>query len=743
MQRRKQKPQPLNPKATRFPADIVKVSEDRVNGILSRDLPRQTAPGYLARTAYVNYLIQTKRRALAMKEWLDLNKDFSERVELLRLRIGILQLEAFDSGDPRRIETLATDVDGLIDTYIKTFPTNQSAKLLKALWLAQTRRNTEALALLKEISEQSGVTPELRRVAAAVILSIDTGSLPMRMVRHVGRNPQIDAVFDKLGQHVAEQQRDVRAVMTRYESTGLSRALEAEKYYDAKDYAKAAETFAGTLDFTRIKALAQHGVIRAMFALADQDTDKALALNKQMLYDFPEEPALLLTYAYIFLLRDEIGSPTDTWEIRRTMGSALNVWERLTAREVNDNPVMVPLTRAEYWFRANRLDIAQQEMQRALQHDRQNPAVLGAFISMILDDPAREPKAQLREYLNDIKRLAPDAPTTLYLTARVEEFERNWPAAIAAYESLLERFPNDRNSYMRLIEALDTTKDFARADKWIKKWRAEIPNDLQAIGCEIRILVRKGELDKARTIAAEFLKYSGTLAMQRLKSIEGKDPLELEKFRTLVMEDTRWLGELEIARGFYQGGAYEEAEKRLLQLPDAYRNTPLAQETLGELYLKQKQWAKALSVFEPMHKNDKTNWSTANNLAYLYARHLDKPWQARDVIMDVLKPPGQTQGFRSADRFRPDFLATVGSVYVKLNQQEQAKEMLDFYRVAAQRYPNDPRIMLYLGFAIELSGDIGRAKGYYEQALRRAGNAGLSDSQRLQLIEDADFLLKR
>jgi predicted Zn-dependent protease len=731
-----------NPKA-KVPDQFVKDKEDRVRNLLSKHLPIVTGPGFMARISWVNYLTATRQRRLAEEELYTLAKAYPNRFELLTLKIGITQveaIEALEAGDVPRAEAIIKRVDEYIHLWMFDHPADKSAKLYKALWLAQTKRGDDARAYLAQIAAEFPNNKEFDRVFTAITLSHGGGSA-MRLLRHLPRDPQIDHLLTRIGQKVGDDQAKLRAALTRFESNGIARIMQAEELFFNGEYSKAADAYASALDFTRIKSMAQQGVIRSMFALAAQDSEKALQQNQRLLFEFPKEPCVLLSYAYVFLVRDHIGSPTHNWEesSTRNMGSALNVWEQRMKDELADNHAMIALTQAEFWYRANRMDVARERTAKALSIDPNNPNILVACIHMILDDPGRDMDPKLRGYMHQLKRVAaegPENPMTNFLAARVEEYEGNWQKAVEYYEESLRKFPKDRSSAIRLVSLLDSRGEHARALHWAKYWHAQVPNDLQAVSAEIRMLCRLNQVDQARTVAFQFLAKAMVSANQAAQGIKDDNPVKQKEARDGAILAARCQAEIEFANGFFLGGAFQEAEKRLLQLPKDFLNLPISQELLAEVYVKQNQFAKAEKVFEGIVEKDKSNFVAVNNLAYLLAEYQKKPNQARDIILTSLKGKGTATSQRAADRFPPEFLATIGKVYMKLDNPAYGKEMMSFFKPASERYPRDPRILLYYGYANELAGEYVKANLFYERAMQSHNHIALSPQQRAVLEND-------
>ncbi|MEI7683395.1 MAG: tetratricopeptide repeat protein [Planctomycetota bacterium] len=726
-----------NPRAKRYPDEIVRENELRVKNLLAQELSSAaTGPGFIARTSWIYHLSVTDRRAQAEELWQKLHSEFPDRVELLNLKVGLMEREAAQSESPERAKALLADIDRLILSFVKEYPDNQSARLYYATWLAHSRRPDQAMKYLKEIVDTTTITPELRRVAAAIVLTLNTDNSPAKIARHMPRDPQIDKALFNLSLNSEKQRADIRGALTRFETVGLTRVMQAEDIYATGDFAKAATAFADTLDFTNVKSLAEQGVLRSMMALAHQNPELALTTIRQITASFPDDPAVLLSYAYVFLVRDEIGSPNDDWEQRRNMGSALNVWEAHIDRNRMINPTATLMTRGEFWFRANRIDLALGQLQRALNVDRQNVDVLAACASMILDDPAREPRAELREYLDELKRLAPNSNRTKRILARAAESAQEWNKAADLYEQIVATAPFDRDAYLHLVTMLDVQGEPAKALKWAKAWRKQLPDDALAAAAEIRCLSHADQLKEAREVAQEFVQHVQTQAAKNVQTV--KDPAARDK----LIENARWTSQMILARGFLNGGALADAEAQLQALPKAYLNATAAKELLSEVYLKQKSWAKAQAVLESLNVANPNNLLAANNLAYVLAHHSKQPSRARDVLLGSLKSGPPTYNTRPPERLPVEFLNTLGSVYVELKRPEYGREMLETFKAAAQRYPNDPRIDLYMGYAFELMGENNRARDYYERSLKKSGHPGLSHSERTTMLTQASDLLE-
>ena len=73
---------------------------------------------------------------------------------------------------------------------------------------------------------------------------------------------------------------------------------------------------------------------------------------------------------------------------------------------------------------------------------------------------------------------------------------------------------------------------------------------------------------------------------------------------------------------------------------------------------------------------------------------------------------------------------------MRLDSPEYGKEMKEFFRTAGERYPNDPRILLSVGFAHELAGDLPQAQNSYDRAASNVGR--MPQAQRDALIREIE-----
>lgn len=719
-----------NPGEKSYPTELIKDHEDRIKRDLQRELSSAVSPpGYAARVAWIRHLSLTKRGAEANEQWRALNVAAGERIETLALKFELMRRDAEESGDARRRQAAVAEGDRLIVALLKDNPQNASAQLYYAVWLAETGRGEQALAHLKAFAENSPPV-EARRLAAAIRMTLVDDHSPAELLRHVPRSPRLDRALLDLAVMPIVPKSDAPGNLVRTEAIGVSRVLQANDRYLAGDYLAAIESFGLTLDFARIKGLAEIGLFRSVVGLAGRDPQAAAAAAQGLVSEYPNEPSAWLAAAYVALIQGDLGSPADDWERRKCMAAALNQWQRRLPESI-ERQTAAALTRAEFWRRAGRHDVALDLAKRAVSWDRQNAAAWAVVADISLDDSLRQTHPELRESLDELRRLAPNSLAYLRLHARATSMTERL-AAVPIYEQLLGRDPADAAAYRRLVELLNDNPAAAR--KWIKVWRDNMPTDPDAIAAEIRVLLKADDRARANEVADRYLAAAKVAAEKRAS--ETRDPAA----KARIAEDARYLPQIDLARGFLAGGAAVEALRRLEQLPAAYAESLPVLELSAEIRLKKSDWPNAQKALESVLRKNPDDSTALKQLVQLHAVTLKDPATAREVLIASLKPEPNSPRL---DRLPIDLLTTIGEVYVALGDRNHGRELLAFFASAPNRYPDDPRVDLYTGYAYELLGDASRARDFYDRALKKASYSPLSNEERNSLLTDASAFRNR
>lgn len=717
-----------HPEETTYPPMLVKADEDRVKELLG--LLGDAGPGFVARTAWARHLAATGRLKEAEDQWLALTTATPGRVELLALKVDLMEREASESGDARKKQSLVADVDRRIVAFLKSNPAHPPARIYQALWLAKTDRADEALAKVDEI-DAGPLAPELRRVTMVLRRTLPHvgGSL---LTRHLPRSPQVDQVLFDLLRSASAPAAEAKEAFVRHEQVGLERILRAEDLFQAASYARAAELFAATLDFTRLEAYAQQGLLRSLIALADQDPAAAQETAQRIIDEFPTEPAVSLALAYAALVLGEIGDPADDMKSRRSMGAALNAWEYkltnpLTApAERAEAAVSIALTKAEFFLRAPRPDVARQQARIALQ--QKSPAVLAAaalagYAGILLDDPSRDPRVELAGYQAALEKAASESLAAQRVLGRIAEASRKWDEVVRINEQVISKDPYDHEAASRIVKALEARGTAEQALLWAKAWREKTPYDAEAAAAEIRLLSRMKQAPQAILVADQFLKHAEGLRARRTEAVKDL------AVRNRLVEEARGREELELARGFFLGGDLDEAERRLSQ---PYLDGPAARQLLADVAIQKNDWKKAAAILEAAVVKNPRDLVAAEKLASLLTLHAKDAARARTLLLAAIPP-------ESADRLPAPLLHTIGVVYTALAPAEpqQGRELLKFFGDAGGRFPRDARVELYAGYGRELIGENARAREHYERAIKKLADSELTNDERTALRASA------
>lgn len=698
-----------NPNVKSLPPDVIRVDEERARKRLTAELKSQkSTSAFLALSAWIEHLAATGRGIEADDEWRTLRGTQPDRVELLQLKIALVEEAWKEGGDLTRRQSLVDGIDQLFAEFLTAHPTSAAAQLQRAVWLARTRRGDEAAAAALGV-ESSSTSPRTRQVARAIRFFLPDLHVGIDSAR---RAPALARALYDLARTSPDSFSEVRAVFARHQTIGLDRIVAAAGLFDAGQFAAATDAFAGCLDFADVKPLAEIGFLRSAIALAESDTDAALAKVEAIQHEFSRESICWLALAEVFLRAGNVGDPTDVWLQRHTMGAALHAWDLAVAE--SRSPSRIALTHADYWFRAHRGDIALTQARKALRTDRNDPAVLTATIGMLLEQPSAESKAELRELLDDLRRVAPQYLSTQRLLGRAAELARQWDEAIRIYEGIAARASKDRSTYARLVELHRNHGSPAEAARWARKWRSELPNDPRAVAAAIAATLHPRPTPESLAAAKEMA--------DALLAAVGNPPSDAARAAI----------DVELARGFRLGGAIDEAERRLIP----HASTQLAAaEMLAGIAAEKRDWIRAEELLQSIVRQSPRNMEAVNALARLVAVEKRDPARARTIVRASLGTPPQSLLPRTT--VPDDLLSTMGTIYDALADPSLAREMLQFYTAAAGRFPNDPRVDLYSGLGYELLGDISRARELYDRAIQRAGEGTLPESRRIEVLRDA------
>jgi predicted Zn-dependent protease len=732
-----------------IPPNLVKSNEQAVAQLL-RDLPVPSPHNRRARQAMISYLALTNRKDQALPLLAELQRDYPDSLEALQLEVALILQPSRSTGaaaaavDPAALR----QADERIQNFITRFSSNVRARLYWADWLQRTARADQAVAYLEDRANFPGIQDDAyKQVLALAYLRQGERAEAAKLLQHLPQSAAVDVALIASAPSREEQEKQIGQALARHERQGVFRCYDAALHQQRGEFAEAAAAYHQALEYTRVKAFAAAGLQRSLLAMARTEPLKARELAMKMLRDTPSEAALLLPIAYASLLLDELGDPTDSWQKTLSMASALNQWGQLALEDVKRDVVTIPLTRAEFWALANRIDQANREVEQAIAREPQSERALQAAVNLALNSGDLDLLPRAEKHLATLRQLKPDDAGFALLQARLEEVQNRTSDALRSYEKILEKNPKNAFAYSRLV-ALLSKQDRAGAANWIKKWRAESPDDLAAMQAEVTHLAADGKLAEARQLAERHVKEQTQKLADRLlaqKQPPSMTAAEWEKQRQKQMEDLPWELTARMAQAFIWAKAYEEAETWMKRVLDKRPDAELAQMILGDIHYARGNWQQARDAYAKVLAQDKDNGIAANNLAYILVAKLDQPAEAYQVIQGFCLGR-HSQKKISGDRLRPEFLDTLGVIYQKLGKPELYPEMRDLFESARKRYPNDPRVYLYLGNAHASLKEPSKAKEMLSTAIALAGSptkTSLSQSEREEVLQAARAALQK
>ncbi len=199
------------------------------------------------------------------------------------------------------------------------------------------------------------------------------------------------------------------------------------------------------------------------------------------------------------------------------------------------------------------------------------------------------------------------------------------------------------------------------------------------------------------------------------------------------------------ARGFAAARELTDAEKRLQFVLEQQPDHEKALLMLGDLNVMRQMWPQARDVYARLLHNNPSCTIAANNVASIlatrfkdYAKAYEVAQQARTNRLSGKLLPG--------DRLEPYFLDTLGSIYHGWNKPDLLPEMRDLFTAARWRYPLDPRLSLYLGYAYAGLGETEQAEEMFKAAVALAApdaKTTVSADDRKDVTQQAESARKK
>lgn len=688
-----------------------------------------------ARIALAEYMMATNRRKEAETRVEALTLDYPDSLDVLSLRCRLLAMPTEPGGQPN--ENGIAAADALIRKFIRDYPNDKSTRLFQASWYLRTNRAEKAVEYLRDPANfPGGSDPAVERLLAVALFRTGDREKAEEILIAQTPEPLIDAVLIEAATTKELYIQRLKEASARYEDQGLFRLYQAALDYAEGRYDAAIQGFASVLEVTRIRDTARIGLRRALARYGQAEPLKARDLAIRLTNDFPNDPAVFLAAANAAFLIDDIGSPDDSWDTSKSMYAAANRWETVAAK-AGIPPTEIAVVKTQFRLLAGDIERAKREAITAQASNPNNPTLMLLVAELSLLPPANVERA--REFYAAAAKDSPNDPRLPFIEAAILATTGDWAGAAGVYEKIVERSPNNGTAYARLVDSLTKANKKAEALRWVKTWVERLPNDNAARSEWIRLLVDDGQKDEAIQVANNLL-TERTAQAEKLIA-EAKPPLPPEQGERLRKE-TRRDALLTAASGFFRAKAHDEAETRIREAMKLFPDQPRIQMLLADIAMERKNWDQAIAIYNDILQKFPRDFIAGNNLAWILCEVKNEPKSALAVVEEIRKAQGSDKPI-GPERLPADFLDTIGAIYAKLKSPERYAEMKSLFTAAAKRYPDDPRMHLYLGIALAGTGERSAALPELETAIRLAKTENaLPEDQKTMVITTAESLRK-
>jgi tetratricopeptide (TPR) repeat protein len=399
--------------------------------------------------------------------------------------------------------------------------------------------------------------------------------------------------------------------------------------------------------------------LRGNMALSRGDAPSAIADLRSVLRDQPNSAPVLRALARAHLQNNEPALAEETLR---------------TAAQANSSDKSVRMELAQLLTQSGRPEQARPVLEQLV---KDSPNDVPAMEALFRVQASTKDLAAARLTAEGIKQARPDLPLGSYLEGAVDEAEKKYDAAIAAYERALQIQPSAGEPLTALVRVDATRKQVPQALARLDKIIARQPENAIAHNLKGELLTTRGELDKAATSFNDaivkapkwWMPYRG-LALSQLAGKRNEDAIK-------TLED-----------GLAKTGA-------------ASLGTDLA-----ALYERVNRPDDAIRVYESMISREPGSVAVANNLAMLlvsYRTDSDSLARAGELASKLDKVS------------EPSILNTRGWVKFKRGEFQESVALL---QQAVEKSPESPLMRYHLGMAQLKTGDRVSAEKNLEAAVR-------------------------
>ncbi|HEY5759141.1 MAG TPA: tetratricopeptide repeat protein [Steroidobacter sp.] len=600
-----------------------------------------------------------------------------------------------------RQNSRADDAIQVVSVGIERVPESVDLRVVLADLLMAQQRTKEAETQLKKVVElQPEDLSHRYRLARFYMLAKDVPAAEQAMrdaikVQPDSVEPKV-ALADLLASNgeVAKAETELKKFAAE-EKDGAGMQLALARFYESQRKTDDAQRVYGEVikaQETRPDGLIARNRLAALL-LAKQDVKGATVLVEEVLAENPRDNDALNLRGNMSLSRgDAPAAIADLRSVLRDQPSSAPVQRALArAHLLNKEPALAEETlRSAVQSNPNDKALRSELAQFLTQSGR--PEQARPVLEQLVKDSPKDVQAMeqlfrvqaslkeltaARVTAEGIKQARPDLPLGSYLEGAIDEAEKKYDAAVAAYERALEIQPSAGEPLTALVRVDATRKQVPQALARLDKVIAKQPDNAIAHNLKGELLTSRGELDKAGTSFNDaivkapkwWMPYRG-LALSQLAAKRNEDAV-----KTL------------------EGGLEKTGAAAL--------GTELA-----ALYERLNQPDNAIRVYESMMSREPESVAVANNLAMLLVSYR--------TDSNSLQRAGELAG--KLDKVsEPSILNTRGWVKFKRGEFQESVALL---QQAVEKSPESPLMRYHLGMAQLKTGDRVSAEKNLEAAVR-------------------------
>jgi len=397
---------------------------------------------------------------------------------------------------------------------------------------------------------------------------------------------------------------------------------------------------------------------------------------------------------------------TDAYSQKGETEQALAVIEPLLAASPADTDAAALLTRGGVLARQGRFQAAEADLMRARDHRVELPMRQQALLLATLTEAqlARGATKDARETQKALAQIAPGAPATAILSARIAMADQDYATAVAELQRLLASLPQAAGARLMLGAALFAQGNLNQAESQLAKAVQDSPENLQArkLLAQVRLRLRQPEaaLQALTPVEGPADSDADVDALMGLAHLQLGDASAAAKFLERGAqsrpEDPGSISNLNLAAAYYaQRGDFERARsyigKALALKPDdestlltaarlefatgnpaaanarlegiiaAHPQNTIARMALAELAVRAGDLPAAARSLEVVRRQDPKGIRPRLSLARVYL--LDKQTDQANAVLRELETLGAG---------RPEVLNAMGLLYLDAGRREEA-----------------------------------------------------------------------